>query len=393
MTEHARTTPRMHAQGRTVLPPPPAFGLLPSPAPRQPPEPILGAATPQPHPPQTLVHQQQQQQHPQQQHSLAAVRVEIAALAASVNSAIVGMQAAVDGLTARLARLEKRMADEARRALESQRVVADHVESLWRAIDGSREATNWCWARITPAAEGVARMRVRLVGHQHHQHQPPRHTHDTPSEADAIASEPALAVRLGDGAWLCVRYPMVHAPDDAGARCVWMRTTLVDEADATMRPYWIKAYDLDAQVAFLADFTNVPPCFDAEPFEDGDDDSDIVDTDADDDSDHDDGDNDDEHKHTDSRADNARRARHVCATPDKKARVDADDDDNGGGDNERSESTDSEDDRGRVDGRGVHRDLVPAPILRDGPQPNAVARADDDDDDDDDTTSTDDGLP
>ncbi|QBZ80958.1 hypothetical protein pclt_cds_360 [Pandoravirus celtis] len=377
MAEHARTTPRMHAQGRTVLPPPPpAFGLLPSPAPRQPPEPNLGAATSQPHPPQQPL---------QQQHPLAAVRVEIAALAASVNSAIVGMQAAVDGLTARLTRLEKRMADEARRALESQRVVADHVESLWRAIDGSREATNWCWARITPAAEGIARMRVRLVGHQHHQQQPPRHTHDTLSEADAIASEPALAVRLGDGAWLCVRYPMVHAPDDAGARCVWMRTTLVDEADATMRPYWIKAYDLDAQVAFLADFTNVPPCFDAEPLEDDDDDSDIVDTDADDDND----DNDDEHKHTNVHADNARRAHNVCATPDKKARVDVDDDDNGGDDNERSESTDSEDDRGHVDGRVVHRDLVPAPILRDGPQPNAVAHADDDDD----TTSTDDGSP
>ncbi|AGO84037.1 hypothetical protein psal_cds_369 [Pandoravirus salinus] len=379
MAEHARATPRTHAQGRTALPPapPPAFGLVSmssssSSTPRQPPDLNVGSAASQSHPAQSLVsHQHQPQQHAQ--HPLVAARVEIAALAASVNAAILGMQAAVDGLMARLERVEKRMCEEARRALESQRVVADHVESLWRAIDGSREATNWCWARITPAAEGVARMRVRLVGHNLQQHQP-RHTRDTPSGADATAaaaaSEPALAVRLGDGAWLCVRYPMVHAPDDAGARCVWMRTTLVDEADATMRPYWVKAYDLDAQVAFLADFTNVPPCFDAEPFDQetnsggG---SDVVDTDTD---------NDDER--ADGRVAGARSA---DATPDQKVSV---------GDGSCDSGSDSHSDDDNSAGRRAHTDTVPPPILRDGPQPNAVARAHDDDDD---TPSTDDGSP
>ncbi|BCU03692.1 hypothetical protein [Pandoravirus japonicus] len=363
MAEHTRATPRMPAHGRAALSSlASALGSLTSPAPRQSIDPHAPPAALPTHlsapiPQQQQQQQQQQpqsnpqQQHPpypqqQQQHPLVAVRVEIAALAASVNAAIVGMQAAVDGLTARLARLEKRVSDEARRTLDSQRVVADHVESLWRAIDGSREATNWCWARIAPAAEGVARMRVRLVGHQHHQ---PRHARDTPSEADA-ASEPALAVRLGEGAWLCVRYPMVHAPDDAGAQCVWMRTTLVDEADATMRPYWIKAYDLDAQVAFLADFTNVPPCFDAEPFGDDDDDSDEssddVDTDVDD--------------KNDVRADGPLHGE--AADRDDRSASGA-----GGGNCH------------RADRRHAHGATVPAPIMRDGPQPNAVARVNSDD--------------
>lgn len=342
-----------------------ALGSLTSPAPRQSIDPHaappthLSAPIPQqqqqpPNPQQQHPQYPQQQQQQQQQHPLATVRVEIAALAASVNAAIVGMQAAVDGLTARLARLEKRVSDEARRTLESQRVVADHVESLWRAIDGSREATNWCWARIAPAAEGIARMRVRLVGHQHHQ---PRHARDTPSEADA-ASESALAVRLGEGAWLCVRYPMVHAPDDAGARCVWMRTTLVDEADATMRPYWIKAYDLDAQVAFLADFTNVPPCFDAEPFDDDDDD---------DDGDDDDGSSDGVDTDIDEKNGIRASGRARDAGPSHGEAADGDD---------RS----APEGAGGPDRRHAHGATVPAPILRDGPQPNAVARADDDDD-------------
>nr|UDO47662.1 hypothetical protein [Pandoravirus massiliensis] len=250
---------------------------------------------------------------PQPQHPMAAVRVEMASLASSINAAIVGMQASIDNLAVRCARIEKRLNEEARRAAEGQRVVADHVESLWRAIDGSREAINWCWARVTPATEGRAWLRARLVGHRQPQ-QPQQHHHQErgehqyahnpssscPSSSSSFADknnsaindnngiirsggsgvEPdngserdsALVLDVGDGGWLCVRYPMVRAADDGGAKCVWMRTTLVDEANGDMCHYWVKAYDLDAQMAFLSEYTNVPPCFDTEPLSHDDDD-------------------------------------------------------------------------------------------------------------------------
>ncbi|AVK76977.1 hypothetical protein pmac_cds_289 [Pandoravirus macleodensis] len=248
----------------------------------------------------------------QPQHPLAAVRVEMASLAASINAAIVGMQASIDNLATRCARIEKRLGEESRRAAEGQRVVADHVESLWRAIDGSREAVNWCWARVTPATEGRAWLRARLVGHrqpqQQQQQQPPPHHHlhehsdhayardglsdkssgagggggDNVAESNDPDRGVGLVMDVGEGGWLCVRYPMVRAADDAGARCVWMRTTLVDEANGDMCHYWVKAYDLDAQMAFLCEYTNVPPCFDTEPLDDDDDDNDDGDDDGDD---------------------------------------------------------------------------------------------------------------
>lgn len=326
----------------------------------------------------------------QPQHPLAAVRVEMASLAASINAAIVGMQASIDNLATRCARIEKRLNEESRRAAEGQRVVADHVESLWRAIDGSREAVNWCWARVTPATEGRAWLRARLVGHrqqqpqQQQQQQPPSHQHrqeradhsyarnglpeksgggDDAAEYNDSDRGAGLVMDVGEGGWLCVRYPMVRAADDAGARCVWMRTTLVDEANGDMTHYWVKAYDLDAQMAFLGEYTNVPPCFDTEPL---------------DDDDADDGDDINEESQDDQGAEGRERGGPGSAggPDDGRHQVDA---------NHRDSDRCGGEDRGGASIHQRYRDAQDGPaasapiILREGPHLNAVGRRSGDD--------------
>ncbi|AVK75917.1 hypothetical protein pneo_cds_310 [Pandoravirus neocaledonia] len=349
---------------------------------------------------------------PQPQHPLAAARVEMASLAASINAAIVGMQASIDSLAARCARIEKRLDQEARRAAEGQRVVADHVESLWRAIDGSREAVNWCWARVTPATEGRAWLRARLVGHrqpqqqqqqaqQHHRqdradrsyapdgaHGNGRATDNNGDDGDMVAEtgdverdDVGLVMDVGEGGWLCVRYPMVRAADDAGARCVWMRTTLVDEANGDMRHYWVKAYDLDAQMAFLSEYTNVPPCFDAEPLENEEDD--------DDDGSADDGDDDDDREEegkkyrnggerdTQAQTQGGVGGEAISSDGRRHPRHQTDGDQHGGG---RCSGGGDRTGIAGAQGRchGVRDEpAAPAPIiLREGPHINAIGRAD-----------------
>jgi hypothetical protein len=177
-------------------------------------------------------------------------------------------------------------------------------------------------------------------------------------------------MRMGKNAWLCVRYPMVYALDDAGARCVWMRTTLVDEHDATMRPYWIKVYDLDAQMAFLGDFTNVPLCFGAAPR----------------DGSLGDGDDDDYSSVSDEASDSEQHSR--SADPSRGPC----DKDPAATDryplsycnsSQGTLETDCVSDRRRVSDTDDERKITPLPILRDGPQLNAIARTDDFSSDDD----------
>jgi len=75
------------------------------------------------------------------------------------------------------------------------------------------------------------------------------------AEEDAMQ---AVSIEAPPGTCFCVRYPMVAARDSRGMRCAWMRTTLVDPADATMTPCWICVHNLDNNVPLLTDFANAP---------------------------------------------------------------------------------------------------------------------------------------
>jgi hypothetical protein len=212
---------------------------------------------------------------------IVALRADLAALQASVNTAIVGLQSSIDGIARQVERIQRRAGADARRSSEHHRIVADHVASLWRAIDGAREATNWCWAFATPHARGVVQMRERLIGHEPavQQHQQGHETghgngdhamgqgHDGGREDGdreyggdrEHPSSPVLDVPAPPGRCFFVRFPMVKAPDEAGASCAWMRTLTVCPERADMKPYWIRVHDLDANISFLDEFTNVPP--------------------------------------------------------------------------------------------------------------------------------------
>jgi len=221
---------------------------------------------------------------PQPSHDL---RAEVTAMRQAMNSAILGMQAEVDRMRARCERIERRITHEHRAASDFQKRMISHIESLWRVTDGTREATKWCWAFTTPEAGGVVELRTRLAGQsgsattspavsRQDGALPPR-APASPTvgrDADGARSTPQekreqqqqqkdetrVIVRAAPpGTCFCVRYPMAQAPDSAGDNCVWIMTTLVVAANATMHPYWIKAYNIDRQHILLSDFTNVPP--------------------------------------------------------------------------------------------------------------------------------------